>query len=87
MVSCHVVTPISGQKTPLSDEGGMPGGRAGIEGRLWMSDMTHVITRRGKTSCHVRQRGFYSLERGTSSTEVDGTQAAGKGFNLLLSHV
>lgn len=33
------------------------------------------------------QMGFYSLERGTSSTEVDGAQAAGKGFNLLLGHV
>lgn len=87
MVSCQVITPVSDQKTPLSDEGGMPGGGAGIEGRLWMSDMTHVITRRGKTSCHVTQMGFYSLERSTSSTEVDGTQAAGKAFNLLLGHV
>lgn len=65
----------------------MPGGRAGIEGRLWMFDMTHVITRRGKTSRCVMQMGFNSLERGTSSTELDEAQAAGRGFSLLLGHV
>ena len=87
MVSYQVIIPISDRKASLSDEGGMPGGRAGTEGRLWMSDMTHVIMRRGKISCHVMQVGFYSLERGTSSTELDGAQAAGKDFSLLLGHV
>ena len=87
MVSYQVIIPISDRKAPLSDEGAMPGGKAGIEGRLWMSDMAHMIMRRGKTSSHVIQMGFYSPERGTYSTERDGAQAAGKGFSLLLGHV
>lgn len=67
MISSQVIIFLSDQTLSVR----MSGGRAGLEGWLWMSDTTRD---------HEKKQNLFLCE-------LDGAWIAGKGFNLFLGHV